>query len=157
MRRWLTPAQEAFVRGVLEGKTQTQAYIDAGYQSRGITATKKASKLIRQPHMRARLEELQHATAVTEGHLHTLAVLRDGAAACGRYSAAIQAEIARGRVAGLYPARGAAGKEPAPAPADPFEQMSDEELDATVRELGRHPTIRAILERDDEAAPTPGG
>ena len=51
--------------------------------------------------------ELQAAAAgqaviTLESHLKVLASLRDKACAAGRHSAAISAEIARGRVAGLY-------------------------------------------------------
>ena len=59
------------------------------------------------PKVISRLEALREQAArrallTLERHLEELATLRDEARAEGRYSAAIAAEIARGKAAGLY-------------------------------------------------------
>ncbi len=43
----LTARQEAFCRGLAEGKSQTQAYIDAGYEARSNAAETGAVQLLR--------------------------------------------------------------------------------------------------------------
>lgn len=52
---------ELFANGVAEGKTQTQAYIDAGYSDKG--AEVSASKLLRNPKVEQRLHEIKSEAA----------------------------------------------------------------------------------------------
>ncbi len=56
--RGITPKQAKFVRGIVEGKTQTQAYIDA-YDTKGHipTVEAEASKTIRKPQVKEALLE----------------------------------------------------------------------------------------------------
>lgn len=57
----LTAMQEEFVRGVFEGKTQYQAYIDAGYSTKNKDRAyidTRASELARNSKVIARLKEL---------------------------------------------------------------------------------------------------
>lgn len=51
----LSPRHQKFIQGILEGKTQGQAYIDAGYSPRG--ARSSASKLLTNPNIQG---EIQH-------------------------------------------------------------------------------------------------
>ena len=71
------------------------------------TVNRKAKMLMDMGKIRARLTELQSEAAeksklTLESHLEKLRELRDAAADFGQFSAAIRAEIARGKAAGLY-------------------------------------------------------
>src|SRR5689334_309000 len=108
---------ERFAQGLAEGKTQTQAYIDAGFSSNNAEANacallKKNPRILkrRDQMLRTRAEcnlavvseiaAQEHCTL--EGHLAKLAQLRDEARAKGDYSAAISAEYKRGQALGFY-------------------------------------------------------
>jgi phage terminase small subunit len=132
---------EAFALALAEGKSQEQAYIDAGFSAKGARANattllkREKSVLQRRDEILSQREELRtkavveaaHAAGVTlEGHLAKLAELRDQAAQEGKYSAAVGAEVARGKVAGFYIERHENGK-----PGD-FADLSDEELRARI-------------------------
>lgn len=99
----LTEEQEVFCREYLRTGSVRRAM--------GIAAPKRSPSLggywIRQPHIRDRIfeiqEELRKSTMLDlESHLKELAELRDAAKQAGKYAAAITAEVARGRAAGLY-------------------------------------------------------
>jgi len=64
----LTPWQEAFARGLAEGRAQGDAYIKAGYSARGDTAFEAASRLAKNVKVAVRVRELQaeHAKAAGE-------------------------------------------------------------------------------------------
>ena len=71
------------------------------------TVNRRAKELIDNSKIAARLTELQSEAAeksklTLESHLEKLRELRDAAADFGQFSAAIRAEIARGKAAGLY-------------------------------------------------------
>lgn len=104
----LTPKQEAFCIGVVEGKTVLDAYKDAGYQPRASDQTRQqgASRLIRSKEIASRIAELRAPAATQAGmslesHLADLQRLRDGAASNGQFGPAITAEIARGKASGV--------------------------------------------------------
>jgi hypothetical protein len=138
----LSARQERFAQGLAEGKTQAEAYIEAGYSPKNARAN--ASTLLRDsPRILARRDELLSCRAecnlavvseiavqshcTLEQHLSTLAQLRDEARAKGDYSSAISAEYKRGQVLGFYIQRSEAGK-----PGD-FSDLSDEELMAKIK------------------------
>lgn len=103
----MTPKREAFVREYLIDPNATAAYIRAGYKSRGHAAEVEASKLLRIPEIAAAISEARRKVAVradftVDEHMDTLARLRDQAERDGKFSAAVSAEMARGKVAGFY-------------------------------------------------------
>ena len=105
----LTPKQEKFAREVASGKTQADAY-RAAYSSGKMTdktTIEKASRLMAQGNIRARVAEIQkpiteRAQITLESHLADLKSLRNMAAKAEQMSAAIAAEVARGKAVGLY-------------------------------------------------------
>jgi phage terminase small subunit len=105
----LTPKQEAFCVAYVKSGNASEAYREAGYApgSSEKTVNEQASRLLRNGKVTARLSELRQdaaqATRVTlESHLSDLLWLREMAAKSGKYAAAVQAEMARGKVVGLY-------------------------------------------------------
>ncbi|MCH4435410.1 terminase small subunit [Staphylococcus haemolyticus] len=62
----LTPKQEKFVLGLIEGKSQRKAYIDAGYSTKGKSGEyldKEASTLLKNRKVFGRYEELRQEVA----------------------------------------------------------------------------------------------
>ena len=106
----LTPKQEKFAQEVASGKTQADAY-RASYNvkpnTKPETCQQKASLLMKRVEIRARVKELRKPIAVRaqltlESHLADLLDLRKRAMEEGQFSAAISAEIARGKASGIY-------------------------------------------------------
>ena len=138
----LNARQERFAQGLAEGKTQSEAYIDAGYAPKNARAN-ASSLLQKSPRILARRDELLERRAdcnlavvteiavqahcTLEEHLSMLARLRDDARAKGDYSSAISAEYKRGQALGFYIQRSEAGK-----PGD-FSDLSDAELEAKLK------------------------
>lgn len=105
----LTPKQSAFVKGILEGKTASDAYRAAYDCSEMLPETiwAAASRLRHDSKVAAwltaaRTSNLGSATVTLNGHLQELERLRELAAATGNYGAAVQAEQLRGKAAGHY-------------------------------------------------------
>ncbi len=97
------PRHERFAQLLTHGMTADEAHTKAGYRQNRRNVTRLTTK----EDIRDRVAELQavaaERTVITlASHLKDLKELRDKACAEGRYSAAIRAEIARGRAAGLY-------------------------------------------------------
>ena len=105
----LTPKQEAFAIAVASGKSQADAYraaFNAG-SMKAETIHSKASVLMRNGKVTARVATLREPAAIAaqitlKGHLHDLQIIREYAIAEKQYGAAVSAEIARGKAAGLY-------------------------------------------------------
>lgn len=106
----LTPKQEAFAIAVASGMTQADAYRSA-YNVKPETKPEvtqvKASQLMADGKIRVRVEELKkpiiEAAGITlESHLARLEHLGKKAEKAENYTAAISAEVARGKVAQLY-------------------------------------------------------
>lgn len=106
----LTPKQEAFAQAVASGKSQSDAYRSA-YKVRETTkaesVNQKASRLMAEVKVRARVEALRQpvveaAQITLASHLERLRALSAAAEEGGQYSAAITAEVARGKASGLY-------------------------------------------------------
>ena len=104
----LTPKQEAFAQAVASGKSQAEAYRIAYNASKckPETVHVKASHLMADGKVAARVAEMRgkaaEAAAVTlEGHLSRLEELSKAAQGAGQYSAAIAAEVARGKASGI--------------------------------------------------------
>ncbi len=107
--RPLTRKQEAFALAFVEHRDATAAY-RAAYEAENMapaTIWREASLLLAHPKVAARIKELRAPVAANvqltlEQHLSDLQRLRDAALAGQKYSAAVQAEIARGKASGLY-------------------------------------------------------
>ncbi|HEY6022066.1 MAG TPA: hypothetical protein VIY48_20015 [Candidatus Paceibacterota bacterium] len=105
----LTVKQENYIKGLLEGKTKRQAYIeayDASGMSDGAIAV-ESSRLSRNSKIALYLRTLQRigleeSQVTRENHLAEMARLRELAVENQQISAGVQAEHYRGRVAGLY-------------------------------------------------------
>ena len=105
LRQKLTDKQRTFVyEYVVNQVTGTEAARRAGYKD---TNVREAELLHDKPYVADRIKqfrlELQRKYEVTyENHVEQLAKLRDVALQNGAYSAAVNAEKARGQVGGLY-------------------------------------------------------
>jgi phage terminase small subunit len=115
----LTPKQEAFCIAYLETGNASEAYRRVYNARRAAPSTiaRNAKALLDNNKIAARLEELrrpavENAQLTLAQHLEVLARLRDLAEASQKYAAAVQAEIARGRAAGLYGDRSERGALP---------------------------------------------
>jgi phage terminase small subunit len=105
----LTQKQEAFCLAYIETGNASEAYrrcYSAG-RMKPESVNREAKSLLDNPKITARLDELRgpvvDAAKVTlEGHLKRLSELSKAAEGEGKYAAAVTAEIARGKVAGLY-------------------------------------------------------
>ena len=106
----LTPKQEAFAQAVASGMSQSDAY-RAAYKVRPTTkpetVNQAASRLMADSNVTARVEELRQpvveaAQITLASHLERLKALSQAAEDGGQYSAAITAEVARGKASGLY-------------------------------------------------------
>ena len=103
----LTPKQEKFAQNVAKGMSKTQAAMDAGYSAKNAQKAGTALASDQNPKIKDRIQTLQTRAAnlvsVNLGtHLNDLKDIRDGAVGAGMWSAAVAAEVARGRAAGLY-------------------------------------------------------
>lgn len=105
----LTPKQEAFATEVASGKSQADAY-RAAYNAENMkppTVQKRASELMARGDIAGRVAELRKPIAdkaqmTLESHLRDLMMLRNMAVKEKQISAAITAEIARGKAAGVH-------------------------------------------------------
>ena len=106
----LTPKQEAFAIAVASGMTQADAYREA-FNVKPTTKPESvlqlASRLMAKVNIRSRVDELKkpiiEAAGITlESHLARLEHLGKKAEKAESYTAAISAEVARGKVAQLY-------------------------------------------------------
>jgi phage terminase small subunit len=105
----MTPKQEAFANAVASGKTQADAYRAAfkvGAGTKPETVHKRASELMANGEVAGRVAELRKPVAeiaqiTLKTHLEDLLRLRNMAANEKQYSAAIAAEIARGKASGV--------------------------------------------------------
>ena len=108
----LTPKRERFAQAVASGKSQAEAYRLAFDASRSTAKSvqESASRLMADVKVSSRVEVLRKAAAeavgiTLESHLRDLLALRNLAAKEKQFSAAISAEIARGKAAGVVVTR----------------------------------------------------
>jgi phage terminase small subunit len=137
----LTPKREAFCLGVAEGLTMLDAYTRAGYQPRALDATKQqaASRLLNSNDVASRISELRAPAAkkaqmTLESHLEDLQKLRNMAVKEKQYSAAITAEVARGKASGFYVDKLQHGGQVGITPVAPAE-LSPEQRAAMMRAI----------------------
>lgn len=106
----LTPKQERFAQEVASGKSQADAYraaFNVRASTKPETIHKRASELMRSGEVAGRVEELrkpivEEVGITLKGHLEDLKRLRNAAVQSGQYGAAITAEVARGKAAGIH-------------------------------------------------------
>ena len=103
----LTSRQEIFAQNIALGMTKTKAALKAGYSPK--TASNTASSLTgdKNHKVQERITFLQKGAAnrvmlSLSAHLLDLMEIRDKALSKGSFSAAVAAEVARGKAAGLY-------------------------------------------------------
>lgn len=105
----LTPKQEAFCQKYIETGNASEAYRHA-YDAGGMkpaSVNRKAKELLDNGKITARLAELRAPAAkaaqiTLESHLRRLEELSTAAQEAGQMAAAITAEIARGKAAGVH-------------------------------------------------------
>jgi phage terminase small subunit len=106
-KKKLTPRQEKYAQNVAKGMSKKDAAQKAGYSEKnaaraGSVLDSKANPLVSQ-----RIQALQEKAAKKveldlSTHLTDLKDIREGAMRNGAWSAAVTAEVARGKAAGLY-------------------------------------------------------
>lgn len=105
----LTQKQENFCLAYIETGNATEAY-RRSYDASGMTEpsiNRKAKECIDNGKIAARIAELRAPAVIAAqvtlvDHLNDLKRLRDAAEGSEKYGPAVQAEIARGKVSGLY-------------------------------------------------------
>ena len=108
----LTAKQELFCEEVVSGNTQADAYRTA-YSAQDMldkTIWVKASELMANGKVTGRIEELRlpvikEAQLTLKSHLDNLLEIREHAVEDRNWSAAVSAETARGKAAGLHTAK----------------------------------------------------
>jgi phage terminase small subunit len=105
----LTPKQEAFCLAYVETGNASEAYRRAysAEQMAPATVNRKAKEVLDNGKITARLAEIRKPAAdaaqvTLESHLKRLHDLSLAAEAAGQLSAAISAEVARGKAAGIH-------------------------------------------------------
>jgi phage terminase small subunit len=106
----LTPKKEAFAQAMVTGISQSDAYRSAfnvGEATKAATVHKRASELMADGEVTGRIAELRKPVAeiaqiTLKTHLDDLLRLRNMAAKEKQYSAAITAEVARGKASGVH-------------------------------------------------------
>jgi phage terminase small subunit len=104
----MTERQQRFAVEYIKDGNATQAAIRAGFSPNG--AGVHANRMLKDANVAARIAELrapviEEAGLTLEGHIRKLAALRDAAENAEQFSAAITAEVNRGKVAGFYTER----------------------------------------------------
>ena len=103
----LTPKQEKFAQNVAKGMSQKEAAIAAGYSEKNAVKAGYVLASDQNPLVQQKIQALQEkASKKVEldlaTHLTDLKDIREGAMRNGAWSAAVTAEVARGKAAGLY-------------------------------------------------------
>ena len=136
----LTPKQEVFAQAVVSGVNQSDAY-RAAYKVRPGTKpgsiNVNASKVMSDAKVAQRVAELRkpvvEAVQITlKSHLERLRDLSEAAEAGNQYSAAIAAEVSRGKACGLYIEKTEISGHLA------VSSLSDEALDAKIAAMQKH-------------------
>ena len=108
----LTQKQENFCAEFIKCGNAAEAYRRSynAKKMQDVSVWNASSRLMADSKIAERIQELRDAAAkeaqvTLEGHLNKLAELRDMAVEEGQFSAAITAEVSRGKAAGLYTER----------------------------------------------------
>ena len=103
----LTPKQEKFAQNVAKGMKKKDAAKEAGYSEKnagraGTMLTSDANPIVKDRIHQLQTKAADKAELTLGNHLVDLKEIRDGAMRNGAWSAAVTAEVARGKAAGLY-------------------------------------------------------
>ena len=106
----ITSQQEKFAQCVASGMTQSDAYreaYDVKPTTKAASVNQQASVLMADLNIASRVEEIRQpiveaAQLTLDSHLSDLKGLRNMATKQKQFSAAISAEVARGKASGLY-------------------------------------------------------
>lgn len=103
----LTPKQEKFAQNVAKGMKKKDAAKSAGYSEKnagraGTMLTSDANPIVKDRIHQLQTKAADKAELTLGNHLVDLKEIRDGAMRNGAWSAAVGAEVARGKAAGLY-------------------------------------------------------
>tara|TARA_R100000935_G_scaffold31209_2_gene51730 strand:- start:970 stop:1446 length:477 start_codon:yes stop_codon:yes gene_type:complete len=106
-KKKLTAKQEKFAQNVAKGMSKKDAAIDAGYSAKNATKAGYVLASEENPLVQNKIKALQTRASQKVGldlttHLTDLKDIREGAMRNGAWSAAVGAEVARGKAAGLY-------------------------------------------------------
>jgi|TARA_R110000782_G_scaffold131200_1_gene222971 phage terminase small subunit len=106
-KKKLTPKQQKFAQNVAKGMSKKDAAIAAGYSEKNATKAGYVLSSDENPLVKKKIEALQTSAAKKVSldlstHLTDLKDIREGAMRNGAWSAAVGAEVARGKAAGLY-------------------------------------------------------
>ena len=107
MSKKLTPKQEKFAQNVAKGMKKNEAAKKAGYSEKnaaraGTVLTSKSNPVVQKRIHQLQTKAADKASLSLGNHLTDLKEMRDGAIRNGAWSAAVTAEVARGKAAGLY-------------------------------------------------------
>lgn len=110
----LTPQREKFAQAVASGMNQSDAYRKAFKVRPGtkpLSVNQAASKLMKDANISSRVDQLRapiakKAQITLESHLEDLQRLRNMAVKAEQFGAAITAEVARGKAAGIVVEKG---------------------------------------------------
>lgn len=103
----LTPKQEKYAQNVAKGMKKKDAAVDAGYSEKNATRAgylldSEANPLVKQRILSLQERAAKKVSLDLSTHLTDLRDIREGAIRNGAWSAAVTAEVARGKAAGLY-------------------------------------------------------
>jgi len=106
-KKKLTPKQQKFAQNVAKGMSKKDAAIAAGYSEKNATKAGYVLASEENPLVQEKIQALQNSAAKKVSldlstHLTDLKDIREGAMRNGAWSAAVGAEVARGKAAGLY-------------------------------------------------------
>ena len=107
MSKKLTPKQEKFAQNVAKGMKKNEAAKKAGYSEKnaaraGTVLTSKSNPVVQKRIHQLQTKAADKASLSLGTHLTDLKDIRDGAMRNSAWSAAVSAEVARGKAAGLY-------------------------------------------------------
>ena len=128
----MTQKRQRFAVEYVKDSNATQAAIRAGFSKK--TAYSQGQRLLKDVEVQSAIERfrapiVEEAGVTLENHLRKLAEIRDAALGAEQFGPAATAEMARGKVAGLYVDR-----------VEDVTRLTDEQLEALAR--GRTPTLK---------------
>lgn len=155
----LTLKQENFCLAYIDTGSGADAYRTAysAANMKPATIHRRAFDLLEKGKIQARLAELrqpviERAELTLQGHLDELAILRDKAKEKGMLTAAITAEVARGKAAGFYRQAESPGAAVQVNINDrSLDEMTDEELMAICRQSDLHVVPSLEYKKEIEA------
>lgn len=138
------PKHERFAQGLAKGKSQAEAYADAGYKP----SEPNASRLTRNDKVQARVAELQdigsmRAEVTIESLIREAGEIQEAARADKQYAAATSALTAKAKLAGLWIDKAENTNRNVVDPS----QVSDAELAAVLKDSGGEGAAEAPVDK----------